>query len=261
MANPGGFDRAASFYDDTRGFPPGDEEAIAALMTRAANLQPDHNFVEIGIGTGRLSLPMLPYVRAVYGIDSSLPMLWRLRGKHADKPVYVAQGDVRQIPFQSAAFDVAMTAHMFNVIAEWRQAASEIARILRPDGVLLNCWHRNFHKESWWRAWTSTLPPGRGDVGLPHAQQHQELIGLGWRPIGDEYVHVMPRQLSARRFLEQLAGRVWTSTWALSESQLMTSIAAVREAMQHEHDDLDQVVEFDTLYTIRAYHPPLPTQP
>ncbi len=258
MANPVGFDRAASFYDDTRGFPPGDEEKIAALMARAADLQPTDRFIEIGIGTGRLALPLLPYVRAIYGVDISLSMLWRLHSKHPDTSVYVAQGDVRQLPFQSASFNTVLAAHMFNLIPEWKQAAGEIARVLRSDGALINAWHRDFHRPSWWAVWMNALPPDHREIGLPHSQQHDGLVEQGWQPFGGEHVHVMPRLMSPRRFLEQLAARVWTSTWALSESQLMTAIATVREAMLREHDNLDEEIEFDTHFTIRAYHPPHP---
>lgn len=256
MANPVGFDRAASFYDSTRGFPPGDEEKIAALMVRAADLQPTDRLIEIGIGTGRLALPLLPYVQAIYGVDISLSMLWRLRGKHPGKPIYVAQGDVRQLPYQSTSFDTVLTAHVFNLILDWRQAAGEIARVLRPNGALINAWHRDFHKQSWWAVWMDALPQDRREIGLPLPQQHDALVALGWQPFGGEHVHIMPRLISPRRFLEQLAGRVWTSTWSLSESQLMAAIAVVREAMQREHDNLDEEIQFDTRFTIQAYHPP-----
>jgi ubiquinone/menaquinone biosynthesis C-methylase UbiE len=63
------FDRAASFYDETRGFPPGEERSIAALISRVGHLGPDSRVFEIGIGTGRIALPLARHVRAVYGID------------------------------------------------------------------------------------------------------------------------------------------------------------------------------------------------
>ncbi len=258
MANVVAFDRAASFYDDTRGFPPGDEEAVAALMARAASLQPADRLLEVGIGTGRLIIPLLPYIRAVYGVDISLPMLWRLHAKHPGKPIYVTQADARRLPYHDAGFNAVVAAHFFNLIPNWQQAAAEIARVLLPAGILLNAWHRDFHNESWWNVWMNALPDDRRDIGVPLSQQHNALLSLGWQPVDGEFTHVMPRRLSPRRFLEQLAGRVWTSTWALSEAQLAAAIATVRDAIQREHANLDVEVEYDSRFTIRAYRPPAP---
>ncbi|MGQ9836552.1 MAG: hypothetical protein ACUVRV_00945 [Cyanobacteriota bacterium] len=50
------FDRAASFYDVTRGFPAGVDEEIADAILSAVEATQNTYFLEVGIGTGRLSL-------------------------------------------------------------------------------------------------------------------------------------------------------------------------------------------------------------
>ena len=97
------FDRAAGFYDETRGFPPGAEQPVAALLCRVGNLTPGSRVLEIGVGTGRIALPLSQHVAAVYGLDLSRPMMARLRAKQADQPVYVAEGDAAQLPFPACS--------------------------------------------------------------------------------------------------------------------------------------------------------------
>ena len=45
------FDRAAEYYDQTRGYPPGEEKGVAAIIAQAGNLKADSRVLEIGIGT------------------------------------------------------------------------------------------------------------------------------------------------------------------------------------------------------------------
>lgn len=42
------FDRAVGFYDQTRGFPPGQERRVAALFVRAGELDRSSYVLEIG---------------------------------------------------------------------------------------------------------------------------------------------------------------------------------------------------------------------
>jgi 2-polyprenyl-3-methyl-5-hydroxy-6-metoxy-1,4-benzoquinol methylase len=76
------FDRAAEYYDQTRGFPAEVSEHIADVIEEAAGLgdRPEGaagRLLEIGVGTGRISLPLHRRGRRTVGIDLSEPMLER----------------------------------------------------------------------------------------------------------------------------------------------------------------------------------------
>src|SRR5437870_2803113 len=129
------FDRAVGFYDETRGFPPGVEAHVAHLIQAAGGLTHTSRVVEIGVGTGRIALPLAPHVRAVYGVDLSRPMLMRLREKQTDESVAVAEGDISKLPFPDSTFDAALAVHIFHLVADWRSAIDEVARVLRPGAV------------------------------------------------------------------------------------------------------------------------------
>ena len=78
------FDRAAPLYDATRGYPPEVAEQIGAAIIKAADAQPDTRFLEIGVGTGRIALPIALHGYDYTGVDISAPMVDRLRAKVAE---------------------------------------------------------------------------------------------------------------------------------------------------------------------------------
>ena len=57
------FDRAAEYYDATRGYPPGVDEQLRDALIKQLQLAPQAHIIEPGIGTGRIAFP---FVRAGY---------------------------------------------------------------------------------------------------------------------------------------------------------------------------------------------------
>jgi SAM-dependent methyltransferase len=93
--------------------------------------------LELGVGTGRLAVPMADAGLVVHGVDASAAMLDRLRAKDADGRVTATLGDmVADLP--SGPFDVALVAYntLFNLTRPGEQAAcfAAVARCLRPGG-------------------------------------------------------------------------------------------------------------------------------
>ncbi|MEN9229874.1 MAG: class I SAM-dependent methyltransferase, partial [Thermostichus sp. DG02_5_bins_236] len=75
------FDRAADFYDATRGFPAGVDEEIADAILTAVGATSETHFLEVGIGTGRIAWPLIRRGYSYVGIDISEQMLAQLRRK------------------------------------------------------------------------------------------------------------------------------------------------------------------------------------
>ena len=84
------FDRAAQYYDDTRGFPPGVDQDVAKTIARAGQLTTASRELEFGVRTGRIALPLANYVASVHGLDLARPMMLRLRAKQTDEAIYLA---------------------------------------------------------------------------------------------------------------------------------------------------------------------------
>lgn len=72
-------------------------------------------------------------------IDLSRPMMDVLVEKAGGTPPFpLVQGDATALPFPDGRFGAAIASHVFHLIPEWRRALSELARVVRPGGVLLS---------------------------------------------------------------------------------------------------------------------------
>jgi ubiquinone/menaquinone biosynthesis C-methylase UbiE len=136
------FDRAAGFYDATRGLPPGVAEEVRdqiALYTGAGHAT---RFLEIGVGTGRIALPFVEIGADYTGADLSRPMIEVLRGKIAALPqgagrLKLALADAVALPFADASFDVIIMIQLLHLVSDWRQTLRECRRVLRDGGWLV----------------------------------------------------------------------------------------------------------------------------
>lgn len=87
------FDEAgAARYDDDP-MPMVDGSPIEAAVEVLASLADGGEALEFGIGTGRVAIPLASRGVAVHGIDSSEPMLRRLRAKPGGGDVHAVRGD------------------------------------------------------------------------------------------------------------------------------------------------------------------------
>src|SRR5688572_20579591 len=99
------FDRAVEYYDDTRGFPSEVEPKVGEFLAKIGNLNVQSRLLEIGIGTGRIALPLARHVQQIYGIDLSRPMMQRLQKKQTTEQIALVEGDARSLPFPDRSFD------------------------------------------------------------------------------------------------------------------------------------------------------------
>ncbi len=141
------FDPVAHLYDETRGYPPGVVAAIADAMLRHGPLATGAHTLEIGVGTGRIALPLLERGIDLTGVDLAPRMVERLRAKYDDARASqpgapwgrldITLGDVTALPFADGSFDAVVAVHVLHLVAQWRRALDEALRVLRPGAPLL----------------------------------------------------------------------------------------------------------------------------
>jgi ubiquinone/menaquinone biosynthesis C-methylase UbiE len=249
------FDRAAGFYDETRGFPAGEEANIAALIAQAGKLTPNKRLLEIGIGTGRISAPLTRHCRRIYGIDLSMPMMHRIRSKPGGESIRLVQGDAEHLPFAADSFDRVLIAHVLHLVTDIYAAIAELARVLHPDGCLLHCWNERPETFKPLRAaWEAVMnTPLRAD-----RWQHiaPTLEHAGWRPDGDPYRYSYELRQSPQDFINVFKQRRWSSTWALTDEEVTRGIAAMEESARSTFDNLSRPMTSSSTFLAAVYHPP-----
>ena len=128
----------ADVYDDWYG-DVSDVEATVALVAALAGGGP---VLELGIGTGRLALPLAAQGLEVHGIDASPAMVERLRAKPGSEAIAVTLGDFADVGVEVAGgFAVILAAYntWFNLASAdtQRRAMANVARRLCPGGALV----------------------------------------------------------------------------------------------------------------------------
>ncbi len=129
-------DRAASVYDRLYGDVLDTDAAVDALYRLAAG----GRVLELGIGTGRLALPLAQMGVEVHGIDSSDAMVERLRAKDGGAEIPVTMGDFRDVPVDDT-FSLVFVAFntFFGLTSQDEQIACmrNVVERLEPDGVFV----------------------------------------------------------------------------------------------------------------------------
>jgi len=94
--------------------------------------------LDVGCGTGFLSLELAGRGHRVTGIDFAPQMLAEARKKAMAQGVAVRfeEGDAEQLPFAEGSFDLVMTRHVLWTLPHPEAAIDEWIRVLRPGGRL-----------------------------------------------------------------------------------------------------------------------------
>ena len=249
------FDRAADYYDATRGFPAGVETDVAALLAQAGGLGATSHVLEVGVGTGRVALPLAALVRDVIGVDLSTPMLGQLIAKRGASRVAVARADAVRLPFPSDCFDAALGVHFFHLVPRWREALAEVGRVLRHDAPLLLA--ADDPQDTWARCREELAVRDEIEhLGVPRGRFFDFPQELGWRPRGERQRIAFMRRIRPRQILERLANRSWSSTWRMSDAQIERAVAALRPELALRFGDLDAEADVDGGFSVQGWLAP-----
>ncbi len=252
----------ADRYDATRVHPAEAAAEIAAGLIRVGDLQFGADVLEIGIGTGRIALPLLAQGINVTGVDISPRMVEQLEAKYAtglNDPSVSLMGrlavqiaDMTALPFSDDSFDAVIAVHVLHLVPEWRKALDEALRVLVPGGALLL---------------------GQ-DIAAPNAMNHD--IQDRWAQIVRE-LGADPQRVGARTFaniltelrargltvtesvlaswdhvsvpskvLDYVESRTWSQTWNIPDDIFAESMRQLRAWAASTYGD-----QIDTPYTTR----------
>ncbi|HUP72543.1 MAG TPA: class I SAM-dependent methyltransferase [Acidimicrobiales bacterium] len=113
---------------------------VTATVARVHELSNSGRVLELGVGTGRIALPLVSAGLEVVGIDASSEMLDALRTKDTAHRVHAVFGDMADLPF-APTFSLVLVAFntLFNLAGHDRieTCFAEVARVLLPDGAFV----------------------------------------------------------------------------------------------------------------------------
>jgi 2-polyprenyl-3-methyl-5-hydroxy-6-metoxy-1,4-benzoquinol methylase len=92
--------------------------------------------LDVGVGTGRASLPLARAGKRVTGVDSSQAMLDATRANAGATPIRLVCGDVAALPFSEERFDTIMALNTIAHFPHWDEILAEWKRFVRPGGRL-----------------------------------------------------------------------------------------------------------------------------
>jgi SAM-dependent methyltransferase len=136
------FDRIADLYDETRRAL--DRETLEGIREMLENHQ-CHSVLEIGVGTGRVSVPLLKSGFEITGMDISIRMMQKASEKGVPNLI-LAEGS--KTPFRLASFDATLMAHVFHLLQDPMSVLHEAARVSKV-GIFALVRKRNPGEQRW----------------------------------------------------------------------------------------------------------------
>jgi ubiquinone/menaquinone biosynthesis C-methylase UbiE len=239
------FDRAADFYDSTRGHPAGVSEKIASAL--ANNLPPNARLLEVGIGTGRIARPLLDHGFAITGVDISRKMMKRLSKQldSANSTIDLAEADALRLPFSNRVFNAAISVHVIHLVSEWKKLLFEVHRVISkpgsitigydwrpedtPAGMLRNKWDEicsdySNHVRHDFKKRFQDVQETLKDMG----GHFQEWTAVEWST-----------KSNIRNDIEKIEARTWSSTWQLDDDQFMAALQQIKEWAEATFEQID----------------------
>lgn len=244
------FDRAAAYYDRTRGM---SEDALAGVVrVLAGELSGRRRCVEVGVGTGMLALPLARAGVPLAGLDLSRPMLERLLRNAGGRPFPLVQGDAVRLPFADRVFGGALLRHVLHLIPAWPEAVEEAMRVVAPGGsVVIGQGHYPGPYEALVDRFVEEAGVARPWAGLPPGE---------WPPVEDRFGPGRPLDVVQDHVTEPL--RVMTDgmreglfsfTWDVPEDERRAATERVEAWAERDLEPLDQPATRVFRIELRAY--------
>lgn len=201
------FDRAADIYDTTRRA--ARPEAVEAL---AKELSDCSSVLELGVGTGRLAVPLMERGFQMVGVDLSRKMLDQSRAKGLDRLVL---GDVCRLPLRRKSVDAVLVVHVLHLIESLRDVVAEAVAVARKKLVIIIDRYDPPDRSMSW-AYGQALRR-RGVLSARRWVQPELGIGMVVPPRRLETVIRVEEQESADAALAALERRTWAITWDIPD--------------------------------------------
>lgn len=131
------FDKAAANYDQSQTVKRA--QAVARAIRKHVPLDLKMDIMELGAGTGLVSLALWPFVHSIKAVDSSEEMLGVLRRKAkvlGISNVTTLCCDIESDPLPEGKWDVIFSVMTLHHVADVERLLRTLQGMLKPDGIL-----------------------------------------------------------------------------------------------------------------------------
>lgn len=139
------FSANSKIYDRRHGAVISDQLAQAM----ADRLPPDATIIDIGAGTGRVSVALAGRGLRVIAVDPAVPMLQAMQEKSGEARVMAVAAEGSSLPFRRNAADAVVLARLLYLVRDWRGLLREAKEVLRRGGILFHEWGNGDAGEAW----------------------------------------------------------------------------------------------------------------
>jgi SAM-dependent methyltransferase len=255
-------DQAAGF-DERAAFPPDAVKSMAAAVVEMAGLRQGDTLLEVGAGTGMLSLPLIRRPIRYIGFDLSPAMLAVFREKvekarlHAELLVADANGRWPAEDGSVAAIFSTRALHHVGV----DHATAEIGRVLRPEGgwlLLGRVYRPNDSAQPTLRRQMLKLLEEEGYSGRDR-EAHAEALFSTLEAIGGERAE--PRVVA--RWTRRQALLDWFTVWRgkkglaghdIPEESKKRVLSRLRAWAEERHGNLEVPLDQEQFFELEAIH-------
>lgn len=249
------FDRAASYYDRTRPISPTALPRVMELL--GGELEGRGPCLEVGVGTGILSLPLAERGVPIVGLDLSRPMLERLREKAGGiAPVPLVQADATAMPFRDGAFGGAVIRHVLHLISDWEGALEELLRVLGSGAVVLvNHGEYPAPCGELFERFVEEAKVDRPWVGLGHDELHRVHDWMRARGAAVRSLEPVREQVDEplETFVDGIRDGLYSWTWDVEERTRVEAAERVRAWAANELGPLDEARRREAEIAFWAY--------
>ncbi|MFN3265561.1 MAG: class I SAM-dependent methyltransferase [Deinococcales bacterium] len=136
--------RVARAYDRNRYHPPEVSGKIATAIYEPLEREykGSQHLLEIGVGTGRIAMPIVARGATYTGVDIDPEMMSAFRSKFAgvSRRVSLVNADAQDLPFHDNSFQAVIAVHVWHLVPDLTSALDEAVRVLTPNGFLFEGW-------------------------------------------------------------------------------------------------------------------------
>lgn len=256
------FDRVADVYDDTRSMPEQAERELSAMLFDIVRATADPLLYEVGIGTGRVTVPLSRLGVRIVGTDIAPKMLAVLRSKNTRIDACLAEST--RPPFRAGTFDAVLFAHILHLVPDVDATVRASIGLLKPSGLVISGTDQSREGVR-----------GQGDEAIQRVAKAVAGIEMtSWKPYAGSLAtldgilqawHAMPAgeatiawtaQTTGRRHLERLARRDFSSAWMIPDDALPAVVAAATPVLEELYGGLDTTIEYERSFVVRAWRLP-----